>query len=69
MYFCVNEFEVRVNDSIFSGHEQQKVYYHSSVVATRVAILGDSTHQIPPSKTRINSDLTSTVNDCQVLPY
>ena len=27
MYFCVNEFEVGVNDSIFSGNEQQKVYY------------------------------------------
>ena len=27
MYFCVNEFEVRVNDSIFSGNEQQKVHY------------------------------------------
>ena len=26
MYFCVNEFEVGVNDSIFSGNEQQKVY-------------------------------------------
>ena len=27
MYFCVDEFEVGVNDSIFSGNEQQKVYY------------------------------------------
>ena len=26
MYFCVNEFEVGVNDSTFSGNEQQKVY-------------------------------------------
>ena len=25
MYFCVNDFEVGVNDSIFSGNEQQKV--------------------------------------------
>ena len=25
MYFCVNEFQVGVNDSIFSGNEQQKV--------------------------------------------
>ena len=25
MYFCVNEFEVGVNDNIFSGNEQQKV--------------------------------------------
>ena len=24
MYFCVNEFKVGVNDSIFSGNEQQK---------------------------------------------
>ena len=28
MYFSVNEFEVSVNDSIFSGNEQQKVYYN-----------------------------------------
>ena len=27
MYFCVNEFEACVNDSIFSGNEQQKVCY------------------------------------------
>ena len=26
MYFWVNKFEVGVNDSIFSGNEQQKVY-------------------------------------------
>ena len=26
MYFYVNESEVGVNDSIFSGNEQQKVY-------------------------------------------
>ena len=25
IYFCVNEFEVGVNDSIFSGNEQQNV--------------------------------------------
>ena len=25
LYFCVNEFEVGVNDSIFSGNEQQKI--------------------------------------------
>ena len=24
-YFCVNEFEIDINDSIFSGTEQQKV--------------------------------------------
>ena len=29
MYFCVNGFEVGVNDSIFSGNEQQKVYCFS----------------------------------------
>ena len=28
MYFCVNEFEVGVNNSIFSGNEQQKVYIY-----------------------------------------
>ena len=27
IYFFVNEFEVSVNDSVFSGNEQQKVYY------------------------------------------
>ena len=26
MYFCVTEFEVGINDSIFSGNEQQMVY-------------------------------------------
>ena len=26
MYFCTNEFETGVNDSIVSGNEQQKVY-------------------------------------------
>ena len=26
MYFCINEFEVDINDSIFSVNEQQKVY-------------------------------------------
>ena len=25
MYFCVNDFELGVNDSIFSGNEQQKM--------------------------------------------
>ena len=25
MYFCFKEFEVGVNDSMFSGNEQQKV--------------------------------------------
>ena len=27
MYCCVNEFEVGVNDSIFSDDEQEKVYF------------------------------------------
>ena len=27
MYFYVSEFDVGVNDSIFSGNEQQKVQY------------------------------------------
>ena len=26
IYFCINDFEVKINDSIFSGNEQQKVY-------------------------------------------
>ena len=29
MYFCINEFEVGVNDSTFSGNEQQKVHFPS----------------------------------------
>ena len=32
MYFCVNEFDVVVNDSIFSGNEQQKVYYRLGII-------------------------------------
>ena len=32
MYFCVNEFEVGVNDSIFSDNEQQKVYYQLIII-------------------------------------
>ena len=27
IYFCVNEFEVVVNDTILFGNEQQKVYF------------------------------------------
>ena len=27
MYFCINKFEVGINDSMFSGNEQQNVYY------------------------------------------
>ena len=27
MYFCVNEFEIGANNSIFSGNEQQMVYF------------------------------------------
>ena len=26
MYFCVDKFEVSINDGIFSGNEQQKVH-------------------------------------------
>ena len=34
MHFCVNEFKVGVNDSIFSGNEQQKgVVNHSRDLA------------------------------------
>ena len=29
MYFCINEFEVGVNDSIFSRNEQQEMYNRS----------------------------------------
>ena len=34
MYFCVNEFEVGVNDSILSGDEQQKMYFEAFTVFT-----------------------------------
>ena len=34
MHFCVNEFEVGVNDGIFSGIEQQKVYKENHEVET-----------------------------------
>ena len=37
MYFYVNEFEVGVNDRIFSGNEQQKVYYSRPVHMVSVA--------------------------------
>ena len=30
MYFCFNEFEVGVNDSIFSSNEQQNGVYHDT---------------------------------------
>ena len=39
MYFCVNGFEVGVNDSIFSGNEQQKVYYNGCVVFNKLKLL------------------------------
>ena len=32
MYFCVNEFEVGINHSIFSGIEQQKVYFREEIL-------------------------------------
>ena len=32
MYFYVNEFEVGVNDSIFTGNEQQKVYNYMTML-------------------------------------
>ena len=31
MYVGVNEFQVSVNDRIFSGNEQQKVYYNMQI--------------------------------------
>ena len=39
MYFCVNEFEVGVNDSVFSGNEQQKVYYYCNSHNTQLRII------------------------------
>ena len=34
MYFCINDFEVGVNDSIFFGNEQQKVYMRVTLSST-----------------------------------
>ena len=31
MSFCVNEFEVGVHDTIFSGNEQQKMFWSASL--------------------------------------
>ena len=31
MYFCINEFEVGIHNSIISGNEQQKVYVNSAL--------------------------------------
>ena len=50
MYFCANEFEVGVNDSIFSGNEQQKVY-----IACRYIF--DYSPPPPPTHTHTNVDL------------
>ena len=41
MYFCVSEFEVGVNDSIFSGNEQQKVYYSCANFSSFHWLLGE----------------------------
>ena len=34
MYFCINEFEVHINDSVVSGNEQQRVYYEKPLCVT-----------------------------------
>ena len=31
MYFWVNEFEVGINESVFSDNEQQKVYFKAII--------------------------------------
>ena len=36
MYFCVNDFQISINDSMFSGNEQQKVYYALGIVKFRL---------------------------------
>ena len=36
MCFCVNEFETGVNDSIYSGNEQQKVYYTLGIIKFQI---------------------------------
>ena len=38
IYFCVNEFEVGVNDSKFFGNEQQKVYGVPNLVCQCVRV-------------------------------
>ena len=42
-FFCVNEFDVGVNDSIFSGNEQQKVYIMSYSLFSAFAALQGNT--------------------------
>ena len=37
MYFCVNEFEAGVNDNIFSGNEQQKVYISAQIIVKKTS--------------------------------
>ena len=39
MYFCVNEIEVGVNDSMFSGNEQQKAYLPVQIYAGITSLL------------------------------
>ena len=41
MYFRVDEFEVGVNDTIFSGNEQQKVQFNSILKSWRVIFQWD----------------------------
>ena len=41
MYFRVDEFEVGVNDTIFSGNEQQKVQFNSILKSWRVIFRWD----------------------------
>ena len=40
MCFCVNEFQVVINDSVFSGNEQQKVYMRKPEYPEKPAMLG-----------------------------
>ena len=56
MSFCVNEFEVGVNDSIFSGNEKEKVYLEyelSNFELTKFGIGGKIVKYFLNSKTQL----------------
>ena len=38
MWFCVNEFEIGVDDSTFSDSEQQKVYWKKKIMWNLVTL-------------------------------
>ena len=63
MSFCVNEFEVDVNDSIFSGNEQQKVYINQVQPTEHFAAFSFSyKHWIPKGNGKIIVSINITNN-------